>query len=125
MTQCTPVAETRQTHWGHQNVVHEYPTPIGALRGIVVDRSRAILPNVLVEIYDQPEIARTGDQSRTGQRRLAACATDHSGRFSFKFPPGRYEIRASKPEWQTISVLVELRKGTPKKEVEVPMEVSD
>ena len=56
--------------------------------------------NVLVEVFDHPEIFDPGHEKRHGpeivQHRIAACVTGINGRFCFgHLRAGKYEVRAS------------------------------
>ena len=52
-----------------------------------------------------------GPRGAVGQKRIAACMTDETGRFSFKVPSGDYELRFSKsPEWDVTSYCIKVRK---------------
>jgi hypothetical protein len=119
-SQCTPAPDSRTTYWGHQNAVTSYSQPLKTLRGMVVlGFATPEIPKdgVLVEVFDHPELAIEGNPSRTGQKRLKACLTEKDGSFSFDLPPGKYELRCSKPvDWNCSSVIVEIaRKGVSKK----------
>ena len=74
------------------------------------------MADVLVEVYDHPEIAiKDSSRDRTGQRRVAACMTSSKGLFSLKVLPGSYELRLSKsPEWNVTSVFVTVDSSAPR-----------
>ena len=69
------------------------------IRGQVGDiQGNPLFSNVLVEVFDYPEIALSDDSAevRSKQLRVAVYQTDASGKFCIKgLKPGRYEIRAS------------------------------
>jgi hypothetical protein len=82
--------------------------------------------DVLVEVFDHPELAQGGDPTRRGQKRVRACVTQRDGRFSFDLPFGKYELRCSKPvEWNSTSVIVTLSKQGSSKRLKVRLEVAD
>jgi hypothetical protein len=118
--QCRVAAsDPLKTHWGHQNVVIVNSNPLKELHGTVVlgyGDSGVSKEGILIEVFDHPDFARGGDPTRTGQKRLMACVTQKDGSFSFDMPPGKYELRCSKPvEWNCTSVIVEIdRKGSSK-----------
>jgi hypothetical protein len=116
LVNCVSATETQNTSWGQQNVVIVHRKPMQIAYGIVTGGrlEGPPLEGVLVEVYDHPEVVlREGlvdRRDRTGQQQIAACVTDKTGRFGFKLPPGKYELRLSKPiEWNCTSVLVEVR----------------
>ena len=113
--QCRPAPDTRVTNWGHQNVVKVEAQPLRALSGVVqAGFTEAPGENVLVEIFDHPELVSDLIENRQRhQKRLLACITQKDGKFSFDLPPGKYELRCSKPiEWNCSSVVVTIdRKG--------------
>jgi len=124
---CEPAPDTRRTDWGHQNVVIIHSEPLRALTGFVMAGYPEISEeDVLVEVFDHPELAQGGSQTRTGQKRLKACVTQKDGKFSFDLPFGKYEVRCSKPvEWNCTSVIVTLSKKGSSKRLNVRLEVAD
>ena len=78
--QCTP-APTEKTRWGgNTNVVIQESRPTRSIHGIVKDRADEPLADVLVEVYDQPEIVLQNPRpDRDGQRRIAGCITAVAG----------------------------------------------
>lgn len=79
------------------------------IKGIVT-RGGSPLSDVLVEIYDHPEKVPMPHPDLKhvdeGRRRLAACYTNEYGKYCFhNIPPGKYEIRFSKPGFNTHSLL--------------------
>lgn len=118
--QCAPASDSLRTQWGHQNVVLVNSKPVKTLRGTLLlgyGNPNVSKEGVLVEVFDHPELAMGGDQSRAGQNRLMACLTGKDGTFAFDIPPGKYELRCSKPvEWNCTSVIVEVadKKGSSK-----------
>ena len=115
LCQCRPAPETRVTNWGHQNVVTVEGQPLRALNGVVqAGFPEAPGENVLVEVFDHPELVSDLIVNRQSQqKRLKACITQKNGKFSFDLPPGNYELRCSKPiEWNCSSMIVTIdRKG--------------
>ena len=125
--QCKPAPDTRRTDWGHQNVVMTHSEPLRILTGLVIAGYPEVSgEDVLVEVFDRPELAQAGNPTRTGQKRLKACVTQKDGRFSFDLPFGKYEVRCSKPvEWNCTSVIVTLSKKGSSKRLNVRLEVAD
>ncbi len=121
---CAVAKSADHTHWSHMNNVLEYTEPVTSLHGVVValGAEDTSVEGVLVEVFDHPEIAleSRGDQTRKGQKRLAACITEKDGRFSFDSKPGKYELRFSKQDWNVESVIVEVGKKAGKK---TPMKI--
>jgi hypothetical protein len=127
LSQCKPAPDTRRTDWGHQNVVIIHSEPMQTLTGIVIAGYPGVSQeDVLVEVFDHPELAQAGNQTRTGQKRLKACVTQKDGTFSIDLPFGKYEVRCSKPvEWNCTSVIVTLSKKGSSKRLNVRLEVAD
>jgi hypothetical protein len=125
--QCKPAPDTRKTDWGHQNAVMIHSEPLRTLTGFVVTGYPEVSgEDVLVEVFDHPELAQGGDQTRIGQKRVRACITQRDGRFSFDLPFGKYEVRCSKSvEWNCTSVIVTLSKQGSSKRLKVRLEVAD
>jgi hypothetical protein len=127
LAQCKPASDTRRTDWGHQNAVIIHSEPLRKLTGFVIAGYPGVSQeDVLVEVFDHPELAQGGNLTRTGQKRLKACVTQRDGRFSFDLPFGQYEVRCSKPvEWNCTSVIVTLSKKGSSKRLNVRLEVAD
>lgn len=125
--QCKPTPDTRRTDWGHQNVVIIHSEPLRTLTGFVIAGYPGVSEeDVLVEVFDHPELAQGGNQTRTRQKRLKACVTQKDGKFSFDLPFGKYEVRCSKPvEWNSTSVIVTLSKKGSFKRLNVRLEAAD
>ena len=125
--QCKPAPDARTTDWGHQTVVMIHSKPLRTLNGMVIAGFPGVSgEDVLVEVFDHPELAQEGNQTRTGQKRLKACVTQKDGRFSFDLPVGKYELRCSKPvEWNCTSVIVTLSKKGSSKRLNIRLEVAD
>lgn len=125
--QCKAAPDTRKTDWGHQNAVMILSEPLRTLTGLVIAGYPGVSEDdVLVEVFDHPELAEGGDQTRSGQKRLKACVTQRDGRFSFDLPFGKYEVRCSKPVgWNCTSVIVTLSKQGFSNRLKVRLEVAD
>ncbi len=95
--QCIPSDE--RTRWGgNEQVVIDESKPLKTIRGKVVQDLESLTPwkDVLVEIYDHPEVHLQDFNSRkVTQRRIVGCRTNDTGIFSFHLPRGRYEVRIS------------------------------
>ena len=62
----------------------------GALTGVILDPSAAVLPGLLVDLY-----------SNAGEKK--SVTTDGSGRFNFLLlPPGRYDLLVTKTGFDPI-----------------------
>jgi hypothetical protein len=73
--------------------LHGQTTSTGALAGVVIDPSGAELPGVFLRL-NYPETGRT-----------ESATSDEHGRFSFLLlPPGTYQLLASKPDFDTLSL---------------------
>jgi protocatechuate 3,4-dioxygenase beta subunit len=109
---CLPASPNDTTSWGQQNVIIKNDGVVQSLRGIVVGGNRRPLGGVLVEVYDKPEGLlmdwKEREARKPNQRRVVACVTAADGEFCFsKIPPGKYELRCSKPvEWDSTSAYV-------------------
>ena len=65
----------------------------GAVSGVALDPSGAVLPGVLVHLA-----RKSGGESRS-------ATSDDNGRFGFPMlPPGRYELQASTPNFESVSL---------------------
>lgn len=95
--QCIPTDE--KTRWGgNEQVQIVERKPLKTIRGKVVENLESLTPwkDVLVEIYDHPEVQLQDYNSRkVTQRRIAGCKTNDTGTFSFLLPRGAYEVRIS------------------------------
>jgi hypothetical protein len=126
---CSPAPETELTHWGHIDVVFDFQDkPVKAIKGTVVAAYGTAVGGALVEVYPY----RKGDplppprDEATVDRpaRLCACVTSPAGAFAFEVPNGRYEVRASKRDFNTTSafVVVDVRKGK-RRDLKIHLEV--
>ena len=65
----------------------------GAVTGVALDPSGAVLPGVLVHL------------ARKGGSESRSATSDDNGRFGFPLlPPGRYELQASTPNFESVSL---------------------
>jgi hypothetical protein len=107
---CTQAEEMQCTRWGWISGISDRRSiPIKVLRGRVFVPVNEPLDGVLVEIYEFAPMDGKPLESfrvRDCRKRLAACITNKTGKFYFELPSGVYEVRASKEEWCTPSVLV-------------------
>lgn len=94
-------------------VVRQEPQPVKSIHGVTWDEVGKPMGDVLVEVYDHPEILiRDFTQDTAGKKRIAACMTDDTGVFALDVPPGHYELRLSKSaEWDVTSMPVRVRKS--------------
>jgi hypothetical protein len=105
---CTPTTSER-THWGNIAVVDDsQKKPLKSVWGTVRAYSD-LADGVLVEVYarrgDDPSAPRL-DREAGIENRVGACVTGKAGDFAFDLPAGRYEIRSSRADWKTTSMLV-------------------
>jgi hypothetical protein len=101
--------------WGGNRLVVIQSIRLRADRGKLEDSTDAPMAAALIEVLHRPEAAiRNQRPDLVGQRRLAFCRRDKTGRFSFLLPDRDYEIRARKSEgFDVPSVLIEGRKSAP------------
>jgi hypothetical protein len=123
---CNPTPSER-THWGNVVVVlNLQKKPLKSLWGTVRDSTDPV-DGVLIEVYprhgDNAE-PQGPDREATIESRVSACITGKAGDFSFDLPSGRYEIRSSRADWKTTSVLVviDTKKGK-KTPVDIQLQV--
>jgi hypothetical protein len=101
------------------------------IESVVQDQQGHPMADVLVEVYDHPEIMLRGlSRDVTGQTRIAACTTNSAGLFALEVPPdappGRYELRFSESKEfnvTTIPLKVEGSARPPKKKIVVSLMV--
>lgn len=111
---CLPAAPDATTSWGQENVIIKNEDVVNSLKGeVLVDGSGdGLRGGVLVEVYDKSEAllmdAMEREARKPNQRRVAACVTGTNGEFCFPgIPPGKYELRCSKPGgWNVTSIYV-------------------
>jgi protocatechuate 3,4-dioxygenase beta subunit len=110
---CSPASGSDQTSWGHRNVIIKKDQAVKSLRGkVIVAANGQPLEGVLVEVYDKPDGLlldwKERESRKAQQKRIAACITGADGQFCFaNIPPGKYELRSSKPvEWDPTSIYI-------------------
>jgi hypothetical protein len=115
---------------GHDHVLVDLSNkPVTLFRGSVRAVSDQAVAGALVEVLDVGATARlpteTAEDART-RAKLAACITGQAGGFTFDLPPGPYELLASKPDWNSTSVLivVDARRGK-RRDIVIPLKVGD
>mgnify|MGYP000432145361 CR=1 FL=1 len=131
---CSLPSSDIKTHWGQENVIIKRPESFRFLHGKVTKSGdEKPLEGVLVEVYDKPEGLLLGwkerEANKPNQRKIAACITGNDGEFCFdKIPPGKYELRCSKPtDWNCTSVYVVVaptRHKSLASKIIVPMQIS-
>ncbi len=119
---CNPTTSER-TRWGNVvAVLNLQKNPVKSLWGTVRDSVDPV-DRVLVEVYplhgNNPEW-HGPDREAGIESRVSACITGKTGDFSFDLPSGRYEIRSSRADWKTTSVLVVI---DTKKGKKTPLEI--
>jgi len=107
--QCQKAKDQDHTNWEGVHEIDNFDGETSQVKGIVT-RGECPLSDVLVEIYDHPEKTLIPHPDLKlvdiGRRRLAACYTNTNGKFCFhNTPPGEYEIRFSKPSFNTHSLV--------------------
>jgi hypothetical protein len=83
--------------------------------------------DVLVEVYDHPEVAVSDHPDSTLQRRISACVTSNTGQFSINVPSGFYEVRFSSSSplgVECTSILVKVRRFSTRSRFRVRMGLS-
>jgi len=125
---CNVAGGSQRTHWGHQYQVFDFQSrPVRSLKGSIQDIQDKPVEGVLVEVYarqakDPSPVQQ--DSSRVSETRLFACVTGASGLYSFDLPSGYYELRSSKPDWNSTSVLIRIDpQNGQKKETRITLEV--
>jgi len=74
--------------------------PSSALGGLIRNTDGALIPGVAVELYDN------------NGKIVAVTQSDHQGHYQFRdLPPGNYELRASGPGFQILTLQIALRQG--------------
>lgn len=126
---CQRVPPTRVTQWGHNHALIDFSDKtVKSLKGSVRTGDR-VVEDVLVEILElgssEHRPAETAEDARS-RRRIAACMTGAAGRFEFALPTGRYELLASKPDWNSTSAIVSVdtRMGK-RRDIVIPLRVGD
>jgi Carboxypeptidase regulatory-like domain len=75
------------------NAVHGQTSSTGALRGVTMDSSGAVLPGVMVRLIKSDGIERV------------PVTSDAAGRFAFlSLLPGTYDLWASKPDFEPVKI---------------------
>jgi hypothetical protein len=122
---CNPTTSER-THWGNLIVqIDAQKKPLRFLWGTVYADDQPV-DRTLIEVYvlpgnDPPR--HQIDQQDSIENRICACVTGAAGNFAFDLPPGRYEIRSSKADWKTTSVLVVIKHRGKNTATKIPLEV--
>lgn len=106
---CT-IANNETTFWGDELIVSTKGDKVKVIRGIVLDPlGNEPMNDVLVEVFDNPNVANmnvTIEERKKLQNRIVACKTTTSGEFCFdNIPKGKYEVRFSKRDFKTLSVI--------------------
>jgi protocatechuate 3,4-dioxygenase beta subunit len=102
----TPAPSDETTRAGaNEEILLSEKKPRKMLHGLVRDVNGEPLSDVLVEVFDHPNV-----QANVRQNRLVACVTGADGRFCFKnIPTGKYELILSKGGgWNRSHVYVEI-----------------
>lgn len=93
-----------KTQWGHNNTVVKVRKTQKLINGLVMYIDGKPAMNALVEIYEYSESSEKSDW-KYSQKRVAACKTCETGRFSFPhLPSGLYEVRVSLDGYGTQSI---------------------
>ena len=123
---CNPTTSER-THWGNLIVqIDEQKKPLRSLWGTVVYAVDQPVGGSLVEVYALPgndPPRHQIEQQNSIENRISACVTGAAGDFAFDLPPGRYEVRSSKADWKTTSVLVVIKHRGKDTATKIPLEV--
>jgi hypothetical protein len=128
---CRQAPTQEQTRWGNDNITLSTVTRVRVLNGSVTVGSDQPLVNALVEIFTDPDVillpySPTREERRGKQRRITSCFTDTKGRFCLaQLPPGRYELRCSARDFQTVSQTIKVvTNGSAKKHITVRLRVA-
>ena len=79
--------------WGLAGRTFGQTASTGALTGVTLDPSGAVLPGVVVHL------------TKEGGGEKRSATSDENGRFGFLLlPPGRYELQASTPDFELVSL---------------------
>jgi protocatechuate 3,4-dioxygenase beta subunit len=110
---CQAASPDATTSWGQENLIIKNESAVNSLKGEIVGGYRdEPMDGVLVEVYDKPEAllmdAMERQARKPSQHRVAACVTGANGEFCFPgIPPGKYELRCSKPGgWNVTSLYI-------------------
>ena len=109
---CTSATENDRTRYRYNPIVMTHPA-VRAVRGVVTAPDGRPMDDVLVEVFDHPEVVMERGQAKPAQHRIAACITTGTGRFFVKVPSGSCEVRFSKSSregWECTSILVRVRR---------------
>lgn len=126
---CLPVGKNITTRSGFVREVLEGEQIVRQISGQTLLNGDMPEEGVLVEVYDNPSIAlsQAPVRKKRTQNRVAACITNQEGEFCFQgVRPGKYELRSSKRERNTTSVIVVLvPKGKQNQQIKIPISVSN
>ena len=123
---CVTASDDAVTFHGNEDIVISISHAMSSPKGIVKDVNGAPLSDILIEVFDHPEVRlREGPPAEGIQRRISACTTNGSGSFDLKLPSGDYEIRFSKSGgWQCTSALIHVRRFSFRRRLDVVMQVA-
>lgn len=94
-----------------QDVLADHPKVHKIEGTVVIGAGSAPIAGALVDLYDRADLVRnrslsTEERTRK-QKHVAQTKSDTEGRFRLPgIKPGKYELRFTKPEFRTISVIV-------------------
>jgi len=123
---CVTASADAVTFHGNEDIVISISHSMRSPKGIVKDVNGAPLSEILIEVFDHPEVRlREGPPVEGIQRRISACMTNRSGSFDLELPNGDYEIRFSKSGgWQCTSMLIHVRRFSLRRRLDVVMRVA-
>jgi protocatechuate 3,4-dioxygenase beta subunit len=112
-----------------EHQIINFDKPVKHLRGRVTDHTGAPIPDVQVEVYDNPQVwdddGLTLVQKRAKQRKLASATTDERGAFSIRgIDSGRYEVQFTRMGWNILSVLSTLNSRSGADKLCVQLQIS-
>ncbi len=100
-----PIVASAGQHWD----IMSHESPVKKLHGVVLSADDKPLREVKVEVFKNPEVLLKSNHyaERMAREPIASTVTDTDGKFSLPdLPRGKYELRFTKYEFNTLSVIV-------------------
>jgi len=126
---CTSAKDDETTYYGgNEQITIIERKSLRQLRGRISAPNGELVENALVEVFTNPEYLLPNKQKEkhdtSEQKRVAACRTGITGKFSFTdLPAGKYELRLSKDSgWNVTQVYILIKpKNGKKRMLEISM----